>query len=529
MERLLLSVVVLLSTSVWANDLEAIPDKDWITAPNVVDFQPFVESSEPVPLGASGKTVTLVNLNRFINRWYLVRMQDHDKYILFNIENPRAASQRLALNARGQLLLLSHGHEEICPVLGKGTADAEIFAAAAVKDPYVSLCAGRLWLRQAAGGRQDKINWTAIKPAELFSSAPAFSTTTEAALPPPDALIAKAEVLAKSGNGFALDADAKGLTAGHWYKAVHFPGVYVSAIRAGLVAPEILRNHPSQGEDVVNLMAIDLDEYRFGWNNGTEHPGVGWSSRAQGKGGAGPDGFGNLAPLTFPGVVSPDEVARTVGVFTGGFQRHHSAFKFGPFHDINRSSHYGFMEKGVLMSTLIPNLASFIIYADGQIDLKTWHLADNARLNTMSDVRQNGLPMIEPGAGDKGVVNPLVNNWGSGNWSGSGDKKLKTPRTAACLVEASGKRYLLMTYFASHTPAGMVPVLLAYGCKYAIHLDMNQPVFAYSAFFTPHGDGGFSVEHLSTSMAPDTVLNGMQAPRWLLTPTYRDFFYVMKK
>jgi hypothetical protein len=208
----------------------------------------------------------------------------------------------------------------------------------------------------------------------------------------------------------------------------------------------------------------------------------------------------------------------------------HSAFKAGPLSGVNRSHHYGFMEKGVVMSTLVPNLASVIIGTDGTLDIKTWTLADNDHMDKVRDVRQNGVPLLEtdPATG-AGIPNALVKDWVPGNWSGSADIQLKTPRTSACIAEHAGKRYLIFSYFSTHTPNAMARVLQAYQCKYAIHLDMNHPKFAYTAFFTASKNGDFKIEHLSNQMTDDVTVNGKVAPRSVLTPTYKDFFYVMKK
>jgi hypothetical protein len=215
-------------------------------------------------------------------------------------------------------------------------------------------------------------------------------------------------------------------------------------------------------------------------------------------------------------------LSRTVGTFTGGFQRHHSAFKAGPYSSINKASHYGFMEKGVVMSTIVPNLATIVMNSDGTTDFKTWKTEDEAGLAKVRDIRQNGVPLIEDG-----IPHPLVSSWVAGNWSGSAEVQLKTPRVSACLLERGSKRYLMVSYFTTHTPNAMARVLQAYGCKYAVHLDMNSPVFAYSAFFTQLPGGKFKIEHLHKSMAEgDVKANGVTAPKSILTPTYKDFFYI---
>jgi hypothetical protein len=130
----------------------------------------------------------------------------------------------------------------------------------------------------------------------------------------------------------------------------------------------------------------------------------------------------------------------------------------------------------------------------------------------------------------RGEPSPFVRLWGPGNWSGSANRELKTPRTAACLVEKDGRRFLLFSYFSTHTPNGVTRVMQSYRCKYAIHLDMNSPRFAYTALFNQLPNGEFSIEHLSTQMASEDVkVGGKKTPRSLLVPTYKDFFHVMRR
>lgn len=557
-----------LSLQLHAADFETIDDGTWRMANDVVSFQPFAEVSGPLAFMKSEQTVRLTNLNKIVNTWFLLEVipakGSWSKARTFNIENAYPNAQKITLGEDGRIVVKTTDGETVCDMLGEDGWSGALFDGVDT-DPYVALCGGKLLLRNQQSGKKDTISWGTTLLRDMLGdtgdaivngvkenlfdgkyfeageeNAAAGATVDEGG--PTAAKVSEAVSIKKSGIGFDLVDDVKdGMQVGQWYASKNFPGLFLSVMKAKYVDKEILQTYTDrvkpldvtgQGESeaIVNSVAIDLDKYRFGWNNGTEHPGVGWSSRALKEFGPGPDGFADLNPLSFPGVVTPTLLNQTVGVLTGGFQRRHSAFKGGPLAEINRSSHYGFMEKGVLMSTIIPNLATFIIGLDGTIELKTWNLQDNARLDKMRDIRQNGVPLIEtdPTTGE-GIPGSLVNSWVGGNWSGSANVELKTPRTSACIAEREGKRFLIMTYFSTHTPNAMARVLQSYGCKYAIHLDMNQPVFAYTAFFTATADGDFNIEHLSNSMEDDVIVNGKKAPRSLLTPTYKDFFYVMKR
>lgn len=542
--------------------LEVIPDNQWFTTPNVVLFQKFAEVSGPVSV--ADYSVQLTNLNKNVNSWYLLGLTANGRWrksYVFNLENPMPEDQKLGLSENGQLLITNRlGQTVNCDLIGSDGVNGPVWDALG-RDPYMPLCNGRVYLRNKSNGRKDAISWATTGLRDIFGDAgdkvvnlvkeeiydgkffEAGSETRAVSSGravdeggPDPAKVSDDILISKHGIGIALEDKISALNIGQWYKSAHFDGVYVSVMKAKYVDAEILKsfrdrvkplesNGGGEGDALVDSVAIDISKYRFGWTNGTEHPGVGWSSRANNPHvQPGPDGFATVEPLVLPGVLSPMDASQAVAVLTGGFQRHHSAFRAGPLTRVNRSHHYGFMEKGVEMSTLVPNLASFIVYIDGTIDLKTWTLADTARLDTVRDVRQNGVPLIE-----NGEPTVFVNQWAAGNWSGSADAELKTPRTSACLVKKGDKKWLIVSYFTTHTPSGMARVLQSYGCDYAIHLDMNHPRFAYTAFFTNTKDGDFNIEHLSNSMVDDVIVNGKRAPRSLLTPTYKDFFYIMRK
>ncbi|MGZ6479709.1 MAG: hypothetical protein ACXWQE_10420 [Bdellovibrionales bacterium] len=517
--------------SVTVQALELIPEGQWVTARNVVEFQPFAEISGPVNKGQ--EQLRLINLNRHVNMWYLLEISDsRGVKQTVNLENPYPLEQKLSLAPSGQLLINSASASIPCA-----------WNETKANDPYTSICQGRLFLRSQAGGHTDSYTWKNQSLKDLVGTNAVISAARTSSLAPSPALVNSRSNIINTKLGFELeDASTASLEAGQWYKSKNYPGVYLSAMKARFVPENIMRSYsdrvmpmnsygPGESDEVVDSVAIDLSEYRFGWNTGTDLPGVKWSNRAQTvKPGAGPDGFGDLKPLAFPGTVNPLQAAKAVAVLTGGFERRHSAFRLLQMSTTNRGHHYGYMEKGVVMSTIVPNLASLIIYRDGNVDIKTWTLADNASLANIQDIRQNGVPLIEWDASTgQGIPHALVRERTAGNWSATAQNQVKIMRASACILERDGKRFLMFSYFSSHSPSGMARVLQAYQCKYAIHLDMNAPRFAYSAFFTTNAEGDFRIEHLSTEMVEDVTANGKRAPRNLLVPSYKDFFYVMKK
>jgi hypothetical protein len=219
-----------------------------------------------------------------------------------------------------------------------------------------------------------------------------------------------------------------------------------------------------------------------------------------------------------------------VAAFAGGFKRDHGAFRYGPFAVRNHGSHYGFVEQGVIFSTLQPGLATVWTTRAGEVQLQTWTSQDSALVPQIRDARQNGVPLIEYDASQhKSSPGAWVNRWGEGNWSGSANQDLRTVRAGLCLQEAHGRRYLIYGYFSDATPSALARVFQAYGCRYAMQLDMNALEHTYLALYLARQDGRV-VEHLMEGMAAvDQHSQGEFVPRFLSFPDNRDFFYLTRR
>ncbi len=330
------------------------------------------------------------------------------------------------------------------------------------------------------------------------------------------------------------------LLAGQWYPLKNFPGVYTSLMMPGMVSGEIQSSHRDRvnGLDGVEnsaqvyLMAVSLEKYTIGWGHGTEHPGVGWSPRARNirrDNPYGPDGFNSITPLIPLGHVPPMYWSKTIGTFSGGFQRRHSAFRAGELSLTSKGHHYGFMQDGVMLVSPSEDLATIIMYWNGGVELKRWTKQDNKKLFLIRHLRQNGVPLIQRDKNGKGIPGKLVNQWGAGNWSGTAEAQLRAPRGGACIIETSQDNYLVYAYFSGITPSGMARVFQAYGCNFAMHLDMNSPGQAYASLFTPEDDGSsLDIELLMTDMYAYMGGN-KKSPRYFIKPDYKDFFYIMQK
>jgi hypothetical protein len=184
-----------------------------------------------------------------------------------------------------------------------------------------------------------------------------------------------------------------------------------------------------------------------------------------------------------------------------------------------------------VLSRLQPGLATLYRTVDGTVEMKTWSVEDEVLLARIVDARQNGVPLIDyDAATGLSVPGSLVNQWGAGNWSGSSEKQLRTVRAGACMQLVGAHRFLIFGYFSTATPSAMTRVFQAYGCRYAMQLDINALEHTYFALYT-HPQGQVIVQHLIQGMAEvDRKGGGDQfAPRFIGFPDDRDFFYLVRR
>jgi hypothetical protein len=539
-------------------------------ATTILDLQPF-EHTTTVPIGAPGRggTATLIDLNPRINRWYVLAVEfgGAGGATYYHLENPAPRHQTVALDAatgRG-IVVRSAAGERACELW---SADAATVLERARRSgvSYAPLCDGRLYLRNSLAGyrttlelvtefvrdhvwggervieivksleRDARFESSSAEPAGRGGHAPVggpLAATMDSARdgPVPEGLGIEIET-AKSGR----------LSFGEWYRAKIAHGIYVSVMQPDYVAESLLASHRNRVPELDDvearantyLVAFDLSAYSLGYEVGTEHPRVGWSERAlpevRDPGAAGPDGFDTIAPLAATGVVSPALLSRTVAAFTGGFKREHGAFRYGELAQKNHGSHYGWLSNGTLFSTLEPGLATLVVRESGAVDMETWRGGGAQDLEGIVHARQNGVPLVEPGAAmGEPVPGALVGQWSAGNWSGSASGAERTVRAGVCIQESAGKRFLVYGYFSSATPTAMVRVFQAYRCRYAMLLDMNALEHTYLALYSIAGSD-VAVQHLVRGMEEvDRTKGGHTVPRFIGYPDNRDFFYVFAR
>jgi hypothetical protein len=544
----------------------------------VVELQRFRFTESMSVLNGLGRTgtATLTNLNPTVNSWHLLelRWDDGDREA-YHLANTRPAEYLLRLDPAlpTGLTTVSTLGEDPCD-LWSAEAPVPLREAARSRSPYALLCDGRVALRITTPGNRTALEWatdflrdkvwagekiTVFVRRTLFKDA--FIATSEAVeeasddggrpvdsnsgrpLPARLADDAEAVSLEPVDLGISLaDIPDGRLLAGRWYRVQNRRGIYLSAIEPDLLAPDILTSYPAiagpldevERHALAYLVAFDLDQFDVGFSVGTDHPRVTWSDRVpkqvRDDSLPGPDGIGDISPLVATGIVPPAVADRVAATFTGGFKRAHGAFRTSELAFRNRGSHYGFVDSGVVLSTLQPGLATLFVTADGRVDMRTWSDENDGRLASIAFARQNGLPIVEP---DPETGNPRpgarVTRWADGNWSGSHDQRFRTLRAGACLQETTDTRFLVYGYFSTATPSAMARVFQAYQCSYAMLLDINALEHTYLALYRLH-DSELTVEHLITGMdVLDKQIGGMVLPRFLGFADNRDFFYLVRR
>jgi len=530
----------------------------------IVELQQFRTSSSLET--ASGDKVTLVSLNPTINSWFLLKFTRSKARApaQFHLENVNPKQQKITLEAKPRAHIMISGANGVYRCIPWQGARSQLVRARASGLPFAPICGGRVYLRNPVRGSRTTLEATTeflrdnvwmgesivgfVKGAffkdSQMETATKVNARTEGVTPKglPAARMQRTPVI-QSRVRLTLSGAPKGrIRMGSWYPVADLPGVYATALQPGLISRDILYDKGAanpldskESQALSYLVAFDLGKFRLGYEVGTEHPRVDWSSRPSGAGRdyslPGPDGIGTVRPLVNTGMINPRDAKTAIAAFTAGFKRDHGAFRFGPNATRDHGKHYGFLVHGVVESKLKNDLATLFVLNDGTIHMKTWQEADNRLLPRIRFARQNGMPLVmrDPRTGQP-TPGALVRYWGPGNWSGSAKADLRTLRAGACMRATKDTQYLIYGYFSTATPSAMARSFQAVSCDYAMLLDMNALEHTYLSVF-PRKNGAIETQHLIAGMAliDRRKRNGSRVPRFLAYPDNRDFFYLMRK
>jgi len=530
----------------------------------ILELQPYRTTTTGLTKG--GGLVTLSALNPNVNDWLLLTVGDKagGPAKFYHLENPYPRTQKISLVSQPALHVAIQGKQSTYRCVPWKSGVSPLARARASALPFAPICGGRLYLRNKINGSRTNLEATAeflrdnvwlgenivgfVKSTffrdKFLETAKEVSGNSDGIEPLGlvKATLGKSPVVATYMELKLKGAPKGRMRMGSWYPVIDLPGVFAMTLQPGSISREILGDHATANRlDSVEshaqayFLAFDLSQFNLGYEVGTTHPRLQWSSRPSGKGRdyslPGPDGIDDAAPVINLGMISPALTKHIVATFTGGFKRDHGAFRYGPYATTNHGHHYGFIVHGVIESKLQPDLATLYVLNDGTINMKTWTAADNKLLPKIRFARQNGVPLVERDTeSGKTMPGPLVPYWGPGNWSGSAKVELRTLRAGACLRHAQGKNYLIYGYFSTATPSAMARSFQALSCDYAMLLDMNALEHTYSAVYV-RKQGGLQAQHLVRGMAAidKKKRDGSPAPRFIGFSDNRDFFYLTRK
>ncbi|MEM9317912.1 MAG: hypothetical protein AAGA70_02780 [Pseudomonadota bacterium] len=504
---------------------------------------------------AGGQTIRLVSVNPYQNSWFLLEVTGEDSRTRsYHLELADPDGWTVSLSPDAELRLEGPDDAFACTPWDDGTLRDAVES----NLPYAPICEWQVFVRNAVSGNRSNREAMAdfLRDNVLFGDSivnlikgtfyeDAFMVSSDEieAEDPGEvvALLGQAALdrrpLMTPGTGFSVQGTEAGrMEAGSWYAIEDAPGIYASTMQPGQIADSVMRSGGNANwlDGVENyadvmLVAFDMSQFEIGYELGTDHPRVDWSPRPNDRAGsAGPDGFRTTDPLVRVGMISPALSDRIAATFTGGFKREHGAWRFGPMAGYNLGHHYGFMQNGVMLSRLWPGLSTLYMLDDGSVGMRTWTDSDTEELLPhIVFARQNGVPLIEGG-----MPGEYVTSWGGGNWSGSAEANLRTVRSGVCLRRIEDREFLIYGYFSSATPSALARTFQAYGCEYAMLLDMNSPELTYSAIYIQDDeDEEIETEHLVRLMAgaDQTRRDGTLIPRFLSYADSRDFFYIVRR
>ena len=127
-----------------------------------IDLQQFRTTNSISVAMPDGKTakITLINLNPYVNRWYLLQVsrEGHDATQNYHLFNPFPQRQQVFLNENSpDGLILAEDSKTVLCSLWQPFSGGELDAARRTQQAYAPLCEERLYLRNPVKGHRTAI------------------------------------------------------------------------------------------------------------------------------------------------------------------------------------------------------------------------------------------------------------------------------------------------------------------------------------------------------------------------------------
>lgn len=201
-----------------------------------------------------------------------------------------------------------------------------------------------------------------------------------------------------------------------------------------------VRMDPKRPYSNLVLIAMDMRQLDFGMVAGTITPEPSFGQRGTG-----------LIPR------DADTMGRLVAAFNGGFKTAHGAF--------------GMMVDRTVILPAMPYAATFAVNADGTMQMGSWNNSMDVP-ETMRSFRQNLPPLMADGK-----FNPTrKRKWGG---TASDLDNVNTTRSAMCF---RGENTLVYVWGRDTSADALGRAMLALGCEYGMHLDMNPTHTGWSFY-----------------------------------------------
>ncbi len=253
---------------------------------------------------------------------------------------------------------------------------------------------------------------------------------------------------------------------------------------AAVMARTMVMLDPQRSYAGVALVRMDLSQLALHIVPGTIEP-------------AHPSGIDQQIP--YIGQIAPQDQARLVAAFNGGFKSIHG--------------HYGMMVNGITLLTPVDGMATLAVYKDGRIRIGAWG-SDLQASPDMVSFRQNCPPLI-----DNGQINPLLSTDARKAWGFTNNSDI-TWRTAVGISQDG--RFLIYAVGNGTDAQFLAEALQKAGAYNAMQLDINQ----YYAHFETYGAGDVANSTGSQLQAQKLLQEMIDERQLYLTPSVRDFFYL---